>query len=492
MKLEGVRAQGTAAGLVMPRFRLTFGGLWEWLAVALPVLGAVIAPMSTVDLAYNVRAGQLMVETRRLLDTDPFTFSAAGQPWLDQQWAAQILLALGYGAVGWAGLAVVRAVLVGVTFWLVQRSCRALGADRRTAAWLALAAFAVSLVSLGLRPQLLGMVLFAAVAWLLVERDRSRRRIWLIPVLVAIWANVHGSFVFGPALVGVAWLQDVVTRRPGARRTGVLLIASLMASCLTPFGPSVWGYVLGLSTNPSVRGLITEWQATSPLTFPGALLYVSGIALAVVAGRWLRGAGRPQAGVIVGLAWAAALFVLAATTQRAVAWWALGAPLVVVSLLPARDEREMQATAANGLIAAALAVLIAILLPIWRPGDPITGPAGLLTDAPAGLTSTLAVAAGPDARLFNAQRWGSWIEFAVPNARVFVDSRVEALPAAVWADEAAISSGSMRWAEILNRWHVSAVVASNSDQARLLPLIRADPGWSEVFSDDDGAIFVRR
>ena len=33
----------------MPRLRLTFGQLWSWLAVALPVLGAVIAPMSTVD-----------------------------------------------------------------------------------------------------------------------------------------------------------------------------------------------------------------------------------------------------------------------------------------------------------------------------------------------------------------------------------------------------------------------------------------------------------
>jgi hypothetical protein len=169
MRLESVRAQDRPAGLAMPGLRLTFGQLWTWLAVALPVLGAVIAPMSTVDLAYNVRAGQLMLGTRRLLETDPFTFSAAGQPWLDQQWGAQTVLAFGFGVVGWAGLAVIRALLVGLIFWMVQRSCRALGADRRTAAWLTLASFAVSLVALGLRPQLLGMVLFAAVSLLLIE-----------------------------------------------------------------------------------------------------------------------------------------------------------------------------------------------------------------------------------------------------------------------------------------------------------------------------------
>src|SRR5438045_92167 len=97
MKLEGLHAPDTVGSetvrsLAMPSLRLTFGQLWSCLAVGLPVLGAVVAPMSTVDLAYNVRAGQLMLETRRLLETDPFTFSAAGQVWVDQQWGAQIIL----------------------------------------------------------------------------------------------------------------------------------------------------------------------------------------------------------------------------------------------------------------------------------------------------------------------------------------------------------------------------------------------------------------
>jgi hypothetical protein len=491
----GVRAEvATGAAARATALRLTFGELWTYLAVTLPILGAVIAPMSTVDLAYNVRAGQLMLETRRLLDTDPFTFSAAGQPWVDQQWGAQIVLALGFGAVGWAGLAVIRALLVGLVFWLVYRSCRSAGTDQRTAAWLSLASFGVSLVALGLRPQLFGMVLFAAVGLLVVERARTPRRLWLVPVLVAVWANVHGSFIFGPALVGVAWLQDVVDRRPEARRTAFVLAASIIASCLTPLGPGVWAYVASLSTNSSVRELITEWQPTSPLTVPGAVFYLS--AIAVVAGIvFARGRMRTQsAGAwLVAVAWLAVLFVLAAYTQRAVAWWALGAPVVAAGLLgpfPGRT-REVR-SAANGAIAVTLAVLVAILLPIWRPTDPVTGPAGLLTDAPPGITRTLVATVGPDARVFNPQRWGSWLEFAVPGAKVFVDSRVEALPPAVWADEAAVSRGDPTWPAILDRWGVTVVVASAAEQAALLPRIRSDDGWREAYRDDDGAIFIRR
>ena len=38
----------------------------------------------------------------------------------------------------------------------------------------------------------------------------------------------------------------------------------------------------------------------------------------------------------------------------------------------------------------------------------------------------------------------------------------------------------------------TAVVASNADQAALMPLIRADVRWREAYRDGDGAIFVRR
>jgi hypothetical protein len=68
-------------------------------AVALPVLGATLAPMSTIDLAYQVRAGDLMLSARDVLRSDPFTFTAAGAPWVDQQWGAQVFFAVVHGIV---------------------------------------------------------------------------------------------------------------------------------------------------------------------------------------------------------------------------------------------------------------------------------------------------------------------------------------------------------------------------------------------------------
>ena len=78
--------------------------LWSFLAVALPVLGALVAGLPSVDLAYHLRAGAEILDTRAIPTADTWTFTAAGLPWTDQQWGAQVILAAVYQVAGWTGL----------------------------------------------------------------------------------------------------------------------------------------------------------------------------------------------------------------------------------------------------------------------------------------------------------------------------------------------------------------------------------------------------
>ena len=110
----------------------------------------------------------------------------------------------------------------------------------------------------------------------------------------------------------------------------------------------------------------------------------------------------------------------------------------------------------------------------WRSA--LYGPTGLLTDAPAELTEAVLREARPGDRIWNAQRWGSWLEFAVPAAPVAVDSRIELIPTDAWADHLALSGGAADWAAILDRRGVTIVVASATEQRGLIPLIRASSG----------------
>ena len=95
---------------------MSFARLWAVLAILLPALAALIANLSSVDLAYHLRAGGDILGGAGIPRADAWTFTALGQPWLDQQWGAQVILAAVYRLAGWTGLVLLRALLVGLLF----------------------------------------------------------------------------------------------------------------------------------------------------------------------------------------------------------------------------------------------------------------------------------------------------------------------------------------------------------------------------------------
>ena len=470
---------------------MTFGRLWAFLAVALPVLASLLVSLPSVDLAYHLRAGAVVLDTGLIPAFDTFTFTAYGQPWLNQQWGAQVVLAAVYEAAGWTGLAILRAVLVGAIAGLVFLACRGHGVNRRVAAWLTIAAFTLAAVSLGLRPQLFGLVLFAATLLVLAERRRRPRLLWLVPIIVVAWANTHGSFFLGPLLVGLAWLEDVHDGHTSATRTLLVAVVSAVAALANPFGAAVWLYATGLTTNPLVTERITEWQPTTLRTVPGVAFFASALLVAAFLAR--RGRTTSWAALLA----FAVFFGIGAWAVRGIAWWALGAAVTVAALVGAeRGRATLEALERrrplNGVLAGVLVLAGVALLPMWRPLDrQLDAPAGVVANAPPGLTAAVAGLAREGDNLYLPQPWGSWFEFATPAARVVLDSRIELFPADVWDRYESVAAGSAEWREILDAWGVSLVIATNEREGGLLEQLAADAGWRQVYSDADGRLFVR-
>ena len=525
----------------------SLGQLWAFLAVALPVLAALLAPMSTVDLTYHLRAGADILAGHGIPTTDSWTFTIAGDPWLDQQWGAQVLLAGVYQAAGWTGLALLRAALVGLTFGLLLATIRsawsrasvrsggsAIASSARTATLVVLVAFAVAAPGLALRPQLFGIALFAATALVLAERATHPRRLWLIPVFAAAWANLHGSFPLVVVLVGLAWLDEIAFLRepppPGQppRRlpqrllgsTGLAIIgaASALATLATPFGIDGWRYIENLARNRAISQQVSEWRPPSPLDLAAAPFYLSLlVAVGVLAFRFRSDGRRPPARFLAPIVTLVVFGLLGVATGRGLAWWALTAPVAIVSLQPglrladvrvpglpkvqvrARTAREASASEErrSPLNAAVMGVLIlasVALLPLWRPLGPAGVPNALLSQAPQQLTARLRSFA-PDLdqpfRVWAPQTWASWLEFAVPNALVAVDSRIELYPAELWAEAQEVATGTGDWQGVL-AGHGFPIVVVAPEQAGLDRALEQSGAWSPIYHDTDGAIWIPR
>ena len=349
-------------------------------AFLLPAAAVLLSLMQTEDLAYQVRAGSLMWHAHAVLRQDPFTFTMPGAPWRNQQWAAQVLLAGFHAAGGWRALVVVRAVLVGGLVGATFLRVRARRVPPMPAIVLTFAPLLVCITmpgSLSMRPQLFAAPLFVASAALLSGRRGHPKRLWWIPVIGIVWANLHGSFVLLPVLCAIAFVADLVAHRDVAWRTGALVAIALATPLVTPWGAGSYVYVYDLVTAPIVRRVIDEWKPILDQGIAG-LLYLAAVVLGMAA--VIR---RRRALMLEDWLTVAVFTVLPFLSGRNTVWWALAVPVAIAPALRGETDGTGWSRSAVRVVAAGLCALLVLGL-VRVAVRPVTS---LLAGAPTGLTS---------------------------------------------------------------------------------------------------------
>jgi hypothetical protein len=314
---SGVDVRSTTRGLV---------SLCVGVAVYLFFLSAGEILLRDSDSLWQIRVGQWILDHRAMPYTDVFSFTRFGEPWISSSWLSQVLYALAYGPSDWSGPVILASLAVGVTTAIF---IYLLGAyfDPARAILIAALALLQSASHFFARPHVLALpVILAFVGGLMAAADRRTHPSWLLLPLMALWANLHGGFVLGLALIGpigleAVWCAERSRRFALAARWGLFGVAALAASCFTPYG---WNTLLGAAKILSMGkllSLIWEWMPvnfSSFTFFEGVLLALIGLALF---GR-LR-LSPPRILLLVGLIW------MALTHVRNIEVFAFLAPLVL-------------------------------------------------------------------------------------------------------------------------------------------------------------------
>jgi hypothetical protein len=187
----------------------------------------------------HIATGEWMFAHHAIPRADPFTFSVFGKPWVAHEWLSEILLALAYKAGGFVGVALLIGAAAGLAMFVVARgAARVLGGPPLAAVGvLALLLVAPSLLA---RPHILALPVFALWAHALFSAsDRAPPLAWAM--LMTLWANLHGGFAVGLALI-VPVAVEAILAAPADRRTGlirdwvVFALVALTAALVNPFG----------------------------------------------------------------------------------------------------------------------------------------------------------------------------------------------------------------------------------------------------------------
>ena len=347
---------------------------------------------------------------------DPYSFTQDRQ-WHNHEWLSEAFMALSWKIAGVGGLVVLKAALATTAVALVWGATRGAATVARLVllGWLIFGT--VHMTSM-LRPQLWSFVAMALLARHLLAP--SRWSYVLLPLAFALWANTHGGWFVGLAVLG-AWIFGGGVIEPGRRgRTIALGIACAVATLATPYGIGTWTFIL---TTVRFERAITEWR---PL-WEGASVAEwaawagTSVMAAYVA---MTSRGRPLARLLV-------LSILAWSALRVMRMGSLYVTVACVFIAPwliARwpaTSRRVAAHPKGAVLLLALPALAAVFAP---GGLAATAARCVATTGPwqpdAAVAFTLRSV--PPGRLLTSFEWG---EFAIwhfgPGLKVSVDGRRE-------------------------------------------------------------------
>lgn len=204
--------------------------------------------LTTADLGRHLKNGQIILEqpeTRQgLLKTNFYSFTTPNTSFVNHHWGSGVLFYQIYKLSGFGGLSFFYILLMlgafALLFSLAQKK-----AGFKIATFLSLLLIPLIASRTEIRPEVFSYFLASLFFWLLSKYQSNQvkfRWLYLIPILGALWINLHIYFFVGLFLIGLFWLDSLWTflkRKTNAtkfKNLSVILFLTAVASLLNPFG----------------------------------------------------------------------------------------------------------------------------------------------------------------------------------------------------------------------------------------------------------------
>lgn len=461
------------------------------------------------DLWGHIYFGQALLREHRVVLHDVASYSAFGHLYQNHEWLTELLMALIYNHGGMVGLKLWKFACVAATLSGVALAVAETGASRGVQSnVLGVVAIAI-MPQMQFRPQLYTFILSATLLTLLARDNyRGRAPLWLVGPIMMLWANLHGGFAIGIAMLGayagVAGLQALIAGAGLARpfRLALMVVVGVLATLVTPWGIGLW-YLVGHALFASnIRAIIVDWMPLIPAlarqwqtNHLGVIYYACVIGL--MAGFALtftltpRGRDLPLVVIAAMMSWAA----FSAVRNMPLAAIACAVPLARHAELLVAKRRKEPAAKGNlpaaeqggvppgALLPGALAVVLALMLGLFSPRLAQEHP------YPAG-----AVAFMQDHRLNGNVLadfgWGQYLIWHLaPGSKVFIDGRYDTVfPTKVINDYLRFYFDWPGAAVVLSAYPHDFVLIQPSAPAFVL--MSRTPRWKLVYSDPDAALFA--
>ncbi len=471
------------------------------------------------DLWGHLAYGRIIAGAKSIPATEPLMPLCVGVPFIDTAWLTQVTSYAMFERYGFTSLGFLYAASVtAMSALLVYRGYqRSQSVGLTLCGWLLWMWGCWTQLSI-VRPQLAGMLCFATLLVLVTSRHPRLWHWFAVPLLFVVWANCHGSFLVGLVLLATLAVGRAVDlavrcgefraiRRDSQVRRFVLLLELAAAAVLiNPYGLRLYAEVLTIANHPNMAEL-GEWQPLSLRMPQGQAVAAIGLLLVVLYRLSPRRVTAAEVMLLFGFG-SAALW-----SSRMIVWWVplatyfamLHASAVWHAWVSPLEQRDPSSSRGLWTVVTLGAAFVGFGLTPFG-GRFLHGNEGswklqtlVSRQTPLAIVKQLNEMYEqkklPRGLMFNTYEWGDYLLWAGSpelQQKVFVASHVHLVPREVWQDYIAISNVSSGWEDLLDRYGINLIVLDESTHDILIRRLRENENWRANYSDNVGAVFVRR
>jgi len=488
-------------------------------------LGAVcvtlLTPINDPDFFWHLATGRWIAEHGELPQTDPFAYTTSlkaqeefyrAKIILTQYWLANLLQYGIFSLAGFNGIIGLRVLIFVLTLLVIGVHLRKKELDVTAAVLLLLPFLFIFRPYIGDRPNQMTFLLLALFMYLADAAKRGEKKGYLLPVVFAVWANMHGGFLLGAVIAGImvvselyskAFLRDHLLNK----KLIAVMLVTLGAGFLNPNGYTML-YSMFFEMSSSYAEGIAETHTLWQVTMQGDFRYVWMLGIAGFLAGWyivsrvFSGSSRPKE-ALLGLAdellVVLFLFVLSCTAVRYIPLLAIVLVPVTSSLFSGKFQgmvRKLSAYFVPELLVAAVSLWwiygayahTVLKIPPVAPYYPDDAVQFIRKHEIRG-------------RFYNYYDWGGYLIWQFyPEQFVFIDGRALVLDA--YNDSQAVNSGRREifagkplYKSILDSFSVRHIIIPavdlRGDILYLLKALENDPEWHLIFAGRNSLIYSR-
>ena len=463
--------------------------------------------LGDADTGYHIRAGEFILDNRRIPDTDIFSFLTPPLPWTLHEWLAEVIMALMHRLAGITGVAILFSFLIALSGYLIFTLLLKKRAN------LIFSSIAVLLVTLSsasnwlARPHVFTYVILVVWYHLLNQYQyRERNQLYVLPLIMVVWVNLHGGFILGLILLGVylfgnlaqycfAAPNDRIRSLDKTRRIGVIMIACVLVALLNPYGYDTLLFPFRVVQDKFLMDSIAEYLSPnfhSNLVMPFELLLLATIAIFAVSSSKLD---------LIELTLIMLFGHMALFSSRHIPLFAIVAGPVLVK------QAQLAFESIDGWLVAMLKQRMENLTAIDQSTVRFLWPVIAI-----GMVSTLAVSGtikhdfdskyvptkavefiqqeGITGNMFNEDEFGDYIIYATwPRYRVYIDGRTDMYGASRVKEYLTLTQAKEGWESLMDKHQITWVF--HAPTSMLSKTLLERPDWKLLYSDKVANIFVK-